>query len=251
MINPMDLSGKRILVTGASSGIGRETSVLLSKLGATVILVARNEQRLKETYDMLEKGEHEYISFDISKLDELNELVEMLIKNNKKLDGFVHCAGICPIIPIQIIDYKKMQEIMTVNYFSFIEIIKYYAKKKYSNGGSIVAVSSVSSFAGWKGASLYCGSKGALDSSIKALSIELCTKNIRVNSVVPSNIKTKMFEESVQFAGNEAMEKIISSQPLGLGEPIDVANAIAFLLSDASKFITGTSLVVDGGYLAQ
>lgn len=251
MVNPMELSGRRILVTGASSGIGRETAVLLSKLGANVILIARDEERLRETFNMLGEGEHSYIKFDITELDKISGLMDAVCPNNKKIDGFVHSAGICPVIPVQGINQQNMTEIMTINYFSFMEIVKYYSKKKYSNGGSIVAISSVSSFAGWKGASLYCGTKGALDSSIRALALELYSKGIRVNSVVPSNIKTKMFDDLARLSGEESVEGIVAKQPLGLGGPIDVANAVAFLLSGAARFITGTALVVDGGYLSQ
>jgi NAD(P)-dependent dehydrogenase (short-subunit alcohol dehydrogenase family) len=251
MVNLIDISGKRILVTGASSGIGRAVSVMLSKLGADVVLVARNYDRLNETYKMLDTGKHEIIPFDISEINNIVQLFNKACNNDMKLDGLVHSAGIGPIVPLQNIDYEKMQKIMTVNYFSFIEMVKFFSKRKYSNGGSIVAVSSVSSFAGWKGASLYCGSKGALDSSIKALAIELSDKNIRINSVVPSNIKTDMLENVVKLTGDDLIDKINVKQPLGLGNPEDVANAVAFLLSDASKFITGTAMIVDGGYLAQ
>lgn len=250
MINPMNLSGKKILVTGASSGIGREIAILLSKLGAEVVVVARNTERLHETIDLLEKGNHEMISFDLSKVESIHELMDLACKS-QKLDGLVHAAGLGPIIPVQSMNYFKMLEVMNINYFAFMELAKLFSKRKYSNGGSIVAISSISSMVGWKGASIYCGSKGALDSSIRGLSIELINKNIRVNSVVPSNIKTQMFEVVSQYAKHSDIDLIISKQPLGIGESIDVANAVAFLLSDAAKFITGTALVVDGGYLAQ
>ena len=250
MINPMDLTGKKVLVTGASSGIGRECAILLSKLGAELVLVARNEEKLKETMSMLEGSNHTYLSYDISNIELIKEMMEKAC-TNKKLNGFVHSAGVAPIIPIQAMDYKKMAESMSVNYFSFLEIVKYYVKRKFSEGGSIVAISSVSSKIGWKGATLYCGTKGALDSSVRALAIELYDKGIRVNSVMPSNIKTKMLNDIMQYASKSEMEVIAAKQPLGLGEPRDVANAVAFLLSNASRFITGTTLVVDGGYLAQ
>ena len=250
MINPMNLSGKRILVTGASSGIGKETAVLLSKLGAEVVLVARNLDMLQKMVDLLDKGNHAMLSFDLSEVESIHKLMD-IVCISQKLDGIVHAAGICPIVPIQTMNYSKQIEVMNINYFSFMELVKLFSKRKYSIGGSIVAISSVSSKVGWKGASIYCGSKGALDSSIRGLAIELCSKNIRINSVVPSNIKTKLFDEVSQYVQQSDVDLIIAKQPLGLGEPRDVANAVAFLLSDAAKFITGTALVVDGGYLAQ
>jgi NAD(P)-dependent dehydrogenase (short-subunit alcohol dehydrogenase family) len=250
MVNPMDLTGKRILVTGASSGIGQNTAILLSKLGAELVLVARNNERLSETLSMLVGEAHSAVSFDLSNIECIKNLMNEICMN-KKLDGVVYSAGIAPVIPVQNIKYEKMLEIMTINYFAFMEIIKLFSKRKYSNGGSVVAVSSVSSFAGWKGASLYCGSKAALDGSIRALAIELSKRGIRVNSVVPSNIDTKMFNGIVDSTGQTEINTILFKQPLGLGHPNDVANAIAFLLSDAARFITGSSLVVDGGYLAQ
>jgi NAD(P)-dependent dehydrogenase (short-subunit alcohol dehydrogenase family) len=248
----MDLTGRNILVTGASSGIGRETAIHLSRLGAGVIIVARNEERLEETFGLLEKGQKHYkVSCDLNHTDQIKDLYENLATNNIKLDGLVHSAGIVPVMPLKFTEHDKLSSAMSINYFSFIELVRYFTKRKYSNGGSIVAVSSVSSMAGWDGAVAYCGTKGALDSSVRALAIELAKKSIRVNTVVPSNIKTRMFDDLTAFADQETLDKIVARQPLGLGEPIDVANAVAFLLSDAAKFITGTSMVVDGGYLAQ
>lgn len=249
--NPMSLENKRIMITGASSGIGKAIAIQCSKLGADVIIVSRTVKKLEQTLSMLEKGNHRLLSFDLFNIQNIKELMDLCISDGIKLDGFVHSAGILPIIPIANINYEKMLETMKINYFSFMEITKQYSKRKYSNGGSIVAISSVSSFVGWKGASVYCGSKGALDSSVRALSLELAPKGIRVNTVVPSNIKTEMFDAVQKLSGNESQELIVDKQPLGLGKSEDVANAVAFLLSDASRFITGTSLVVDGGYLAQ
>ena len=140
---------------------------------------------------------------------------------------------------------------MTTNYWAFLELVKVFTKKKYSAGSSVVAISSVSARVGWPGGSLYCGSKGALDASMRALALELAPRNVRVNSVVPSNIRTPMYDEIIAVGGDEATRQILAKQPLGLGEPEDVAHAVAFLLSDAARFITGTQLVVDGGYLAQ
>jgi len=251
MINPMSLDGKRILVTGASSGIGRATAILCSRLGADVILVGRNMTKLKEVFASLDEGNHQILQYDLSDLNNIEKLMNDCVKDGRKLDGLVHSAGIGPTIPLGSINSKNMLEVMQINYFAFIELTRLFSKRKYSNGGSIVAISSVASMAGTKCTSLYCGSKGALDSSIRSLSLELVYKNIRINSVLPSYIKTDMYNAVVELAGEEAQERLLSRQTLGLGTPEDVANAVAFLLSDASRFITGTALVVDGGYLAQ
>jgi NAD(P)-dependent dehydrogenase (short-subunit alcohol dehydrogenase family) len=250
MHNPMDLTGKRILITGASSGIGRACAILAARLGASVVMVARDEKRLAETLTQIPGGEHTVISFDLKELDRYEELF-VRCASGQKLSGIVHAAGIGPAMPIQSVSLAAMQEVMSINYFAFMELVKWFSKKKYSSGGSVVGVSSVSGSVGWQGVSLYSGSKGAMDSSVRSLAVELAPKKIRVNSVVPSYIRTTMNDESISVGSDEAIQQILAKQPLGIGEPEDVANAVAFLLSDAAKFITGTQLVVDGGYLAQ
>jgi NAD(P)-dependent dehydrogenase (short-subunit alcohol dehydrogenase family) len=247
----MSLENRRILVTGASAGIGRATAILCSKLGAGVVLVGRNQFELNKTLSLLDEGKHLVLAYDLSNMENIELLMNECIAKGEKLNGLVHSAGITAIVPIGTLNCKKMQDIMQINYFAFMELVKFYSKKKYSNSGSIVAISSVASLAGLKGTSVYCGSKGALDSSIRSLSLELAQKNIRINSVLPSYIKTEMYDSVTDLAGEETKDQNVSKQILGLGSVDDVANAAAFLLSDASRFITGSSLVVDGGYLAQ
>jgi NAD(P)-dependent dehydrogenase (short-subunit alcohol dehydrogenase family) len=247
---PMDLTGKRILVTGASSGIGRACAILASRLGASVVLVARDVCRLKETMSQMSAGAHQTVTFDLSDLEHCEDLFKCCACE-QKLQGVVHAAGLGPAIPIQSVSPAVMREVMNINYFAFLELVKWFSKKKYSAGGSVVGISSVSSVVGWQGRSLYGGSKGAMDSSVRSLAIELAPKGIRVNSVQPSNIRTPMYDEIVAIGGEAAVRQIEAKQPLGVGEPEDVANAVAFLLSDAARFITGTQMVVDGGYLAQ
>ncbi len=253
MYNPMDLTGKRILVTGASSGIGRECAVVLSRLGAEIALVARNRQKLNETFEIIQNQQqhHLIIPFDLAEVEKIESVFATVCSDGRKLDGFVHAAGISALIPLQVTTLKTVQDIFNINFTAFVMLAKQFAKKKYSTGGSIVGISSVAARSGQPSLSIYCGSKGALEATIRALALELVSKKIRVNSVVPSYIRTSMQEEAAQTLPEEAYQRIVAKHPMGLGNPEDVALAVAFLLSDAARFITGTHLVVDGGYLAQ
>lgn len=252
MLNPMDLSGRTVLVTGASSGIGNSTATQLSHLGANVILVARNGEKLRETLSLMAGGDHKMVPFDLTQIGNIEGLVKDIVNDSGALDGLVHCAGIAPMRPLQLTTHDYLQQVMLVNFYAFIELVRVVSKRKhYNEGASFIGISSVMSRQGEKACVAYCASKGALDSAIRPLAQELAAKKIRVNTVVPSFIKTDMYAQYAESAGEADLENtIISRQYLGLGEPIDVANAIAYLLSDASKFITGTSLVVDGGYLS-
>jgi len=252
MINPMDLSGKNILVTGASSGIGKGIAIFLSKLGANIIMVARNEEKLKETHEELESGNHSYYPFDLSNLNEIEGLIDNICSDGKKLNGIVHSAGISRTVPLQYLKFDDLNSIMSVNFYSFIELVKHFSKRKYNdNGGSVVAISSISSKVGARGLSAYCASKGALESAIRPIALEMAPRNIRVNSVAPGMIKTQIYDGLTDIVNNKDFEKDLKKrQILGLGIPDDVAYAVAFLLSDAAKFITGTTIIVDGGYSA-
>lgn len=253
MINPMDLSGKNILVTGASSGIGKVIAIFLSKVGANIILVARNEEKLKETYHELEPGNHSYYLIDLSHLDEIEGMIDTVCKDGRKLNGIVHSAGTSKTVPLQYLKLDDLKSIMTINFYSFLELVKHFSTRKYNdNGGNIVAISSISSRVGARGLTAYCASKGALESAIRPMALELAAKNIRINSIAPGMIKTPMYDGLTEIVNNKNFEADIKKrQILGLGKPEDIAYTAAFLLSDASKFITGTSIIVDGGYMAQ
>ena len=247
-MNHFDLTGKRVLITGASSGIGRACAVAASQLGAIVVATGRREVALLETLSKCVGEGHLAIAGDITSKDFVAELVE----KGGKLDGLVHAAGIGPMCPIGMLTHDHIESVMKTNYYSFLELMKYYSKKKYRNDRlSVVAVSSVSSSSGWGGGVVYCGSKGALSASVRALAIELAPKGVRVNAVCPSNIRTPLYEAGASDLNDEvALMELLKKQPLGLGEPEQVAWPVCFLLSDAASFITGVNLAVDGGYLA-
>lgn len=246
---PYDLTGKRILVTGASSGIGRSCAMCAAALGANVIMTGRRQDALSETLLKCTGEGHSTVAGDISS----PEFVRRLVESGGRIDGLVHAAGVCPMCPVGMMTMEQVDVVMKTNYYSFLELMKYYSKNKYRNHSlSVVAVSSVSSRSGWGGGSVYCGSKGALSSSVRALAMELASKGVRVNAVCPSNIRTPLYEAGASDMNDgEALKELLKKQPLGLGEPKQVAWPICFLLSDAADFITGTELPVDGGYLAQ
>lgn len=252
-MNNFSLSGKRILITGASSGIGAACAQVAAELGASVVLVARRSDKLEEIKSGLVSAErHLCIPCDLADRATIASMIADATKDGK-LDGIVHAAGIGPMMPVGLLSEEHVKSVFDTNYFAFIELVKQGTKIKARNAGlSIVAVSSVSAMAGWCGGVVYCGSKGAVSSSVRALALELAPKGIRVNAVCPSNIKTPLYDSGAASVNDdESLKKLIAKQPLGLGDPRQVANAVAFLLSDAASFITGVNLPVDGGYLAQ
>jgi NAD(P)-dependent dehydrogenase (short-subunit alcohol dehydrogenase family) len=252
MINPLEMKERKIIVTGASSGIGRETSILLSKLGANLVLVSRDENKLKKTYDLLEGSNHFIISYDFGNLQNISNLVELIVGKMGKISGLVHSAGLFQTtLPFNKIEMTTVMNIFNVNLFAFFELAKAITRKgNYSDNCSLVGVSSASALVGNAGLSAYGASKAALNNLVKTMALELSKKKIRVNTVSAAYVKTEMLETTKKFLTAEQIEVLEKKQPLGFGEPIDVANAIVFLLSDASRQITGTTMIVDGGYTA-
>lgn len=247
MKNPMELTGKRILVTGASSGIGRAVAVLLSELGANVVITGRNEERLQETFDMLTGDNHTKIPFNLIDFDHYDELFKQIRNSGDKLNGLVHCAGIAKVIPIKVASVHNITEMLQVNFISFMELVKHFSKRNNSFGGSIVCMSAINAHYPQKCMSVYAASKGALEMAVSSLAVELFEKGIRVNAIVPGPIRTAMAEQFSDVTGEES--NIVGRQLIPLGEPEDIANMTAYLLSDASRFITGRNVYVDGGRL--
>jgi NAD(P)-dependent dehydrogenase (short-subunit alcohol dehydrogenase family) len=245
----IDLSGKHILVTGASSGIGREVAVLASQLGANLTIVGRNVERIQETLSSLRSPDaHKYKVFDFAE-DNLMQYFSEIIETSGKLAGVVHCAGIHEFTPLNSLNMKKVESILSSNTLSAFEILKYCSRRhNLEPKSSLVFLSSVAGFLGQPGVSAYSASKGAILALVKSAALELARQGTRVNAIAPGVVSTEMTNKLIANMTDEQFKKVEEMHPLGIGTPRDVANAAVFLLSDASQWITGTTLVVDGGY---
>ncbi|MEO5330762.1 MAG: SDR family oxidoreductase [Magnetococcus sp. YQC-5] len=253
MINPMSLEGKRILVTGASSGIGQAIAILLSELGANVVLVARDQKRLNKTLALLAGEGHLAESMDLALLDDIPAWFAKIIESFGVLDGLVHSAGIQYTAPLQSIQLSDMALMFRINFDAAMMLAQAFRKRNAHNPvrSGIVYISSVASLSGVPGNAAYAATKGALTSLARTLALELARDNIRVNTVVPALVRTELAETLLTKLSQKQREALMERHPLGLGQVEDVAHAVAFLLSEAGRWITGTSLIVDGGYTAQ
>lgn len=248
MWNPFDFSGKRYIVAGASSGIGRATAVMLSKQCAEVRLLGRNKTKLEETLSLMEGAGHKIYIKDFSESGGLKEIYDDIISDGHKIDGLVYTVGIAKILPVSMLSKSSMDETMTTNLYSFVEMTSLLSKKKYHDAASIVGVSSISSLYPQKCQGVYVASKSAMNSIVMSMAIELADKNIRINTVMPSSTNTQMLRDAFEGKSEEEIERLTNKQVLGVVEPEDVANVILFLLSDASKMVTGRALYADAGY---
>lgn len=247
---PLVINDKKILITGAAAGIGKETALLLSKYGAKLVLLDIDEEGLKVTADSLEGKGHHYFRFDLYKVDEIEKKIDEVIPVSGPFDGFVHCVGIRSRRPVAMITPKVLNDVIQTNFGSFIEIVRCITKRNnYKDGLSVVGISSISAQRGGVSVTAYAASKGAMESAVRCLAKELAPKKIRLNTVVPSQINTRAYAELLSQSGS-ADDPVLKRQYLGLGESLDVANVIAFLLSSQSRFITGSSIPVDGGFLS-
>jgi len=245
MYNPFSLEGKSVLITGASSGIGRATAIECAKLGARVIITGRNSKRLQETYDELDGNGHLQIVADLS----TTEGVELVVDNVDSIDGLVNNAGVSNTKLIQFIKENDLEDVFQTNLFAPILLTRTLLKqKKINKKASIVFTSSAASINPDLANSVYSATKAAVASFSRSCAKELCGKLIRSNSVHPGMVQTKMVDNLVFSEDELAKDK--ERYPLQrYGTPEDVAWAIVYLLSDASAWVTGTQLIVDGGVL--
>lgn len=249
MINPMDLTGKRILVTGATGGIGVETAIQLSKLGAKVVICGRNEEKLQSVYEQLEGEGHYKFLFDLNDIDSIESIIKAMVDECGSFHGLAFCAGIAPMRPLKMTKRDNMINVMDANLFSFVEIVRCLSKKgNFADEGSMVAISSTASIQGKQSKVAYSASKAALDGAIRCLVCDLKKKKIRINSVMPCWVNTRMYTGYIdKYPDTFEVQEIKEKQYMGVTEPIEIANTVAFLLSDAAKTITGTSILIDGG----
>ena len=231
----INFNGKNILVVGASSGIGEETAYVLAENGASVILVARREEKLKEVCNKVVSNKKSYYYGDVSDIDSIEGLVKKIVSERGKLDGMAYVAGVTDSdIPLKFLTYERQMNTFKTNYFGFIEFVRQVTRRGiYNEGMRIAAVSSIAS----------------MDSAIRCIAKELGPKKICINSVAPAFVNSDMYQQFLEIQGekSDAILRIIGRQYLGIAETRDVANALAFLLSDDARFITGITMPVDGG----
>jgi len=248
----MELKNKQYLVTGVTSGLGKALAEELLDKGARVLGTGRDFSKIKSSRLFNGNKNFTFKRVELTSIAEIEDIVNIFCLGESKFDGFIHCAGKEETVPLRIYDTEKIESLFSINVFVGIELIRIFSKKKYSNdGASLVLLSSVMGELGQPGKVGYCASKSAVLGAVRASSLELAKRKIRVNAVSPGVVNTPMTEQLFESLSNENIESIVNMHPLGIGEVSDVVPILIFLLSDKSKWITGQNFKVDGGYSIQ
>ena len=243
----IDLTGRKILITGASSGIGRSIAILSTKLGAKAVVCGRNGGRLDETLANCEGSGNIKIPFDVRETARYEEIFRQATTDGQKLDGLVYSAGIALPTPLRVFSENSLREILEVNLISFMVMVSTYSNRKFNNGGSIVAISSIDARYPQKCMSGYIASKCALEGATMTMALELAEKNIRINCVAAGGVDTPM----TKMVLSDSIDYNRTKTLFGFSAPEDIANMVVFLLSNLSRQITGRTMCVDGGRLGQ
>lgn len=249
MYNPLDLTGKRVLVTGASGGIGRATAGVLARLGARLVVTGRREDALGDTLRATGNPEaHTTSAFDLGEVDAIPAWMKSVAADGV-LDGVVHAAGLSTAIPIKVLNRSRIDGLMLPNVYAALALLRGVSQKGVgAEGCSVVLVSSVSGLTGALGHATYSASKGALHSLVRSAALELAPKRIRVNCVAPAWVEGAITEVVQELRGSEEFDKTRERQFLGTVPPEDVGVSAAYLLSDSARRVTGTTMVIDGGW---
>jgi NAD(P)-dependent dehydrogenase (short-subunit alcohol dehydrogenase family) len=250
-MNPYTLAHKTIMVTGASSGIGEATAIACDLLGARVLLLGRNEERLAGTLKKLSNRDHRILPIDLTDFEALKPQLAIFLNDIPSIDGMVHAAGITSTYPFKLFKPEQLDQLLKVNVHAAFYLTKLVLNKLNKKGASLVFISSIMANVGEKAKTMYAITKGAVSSGAKSLAIEYASKKVRVNTIAPGIVNTPMTVHAT-YKKNEALyAETIAKYPLGFGAPEDVAYSCVYLLSEASKWVTGTEITIDGGYSAK
>lgn len=243
-----EFSGRKIIVTGAASGIGKATSRYLAERGADIVGFDLNVEGLKSVeHEFAEQGlQFQGIGVNLQS-ENLEDAFAEAVKDGVKLSGLVHCAGISCIVPLKSLSRERLHTVMDINFYSFVELSRLYSKKKYSDGGSIVGISSLAAQLPRAYELPYIASKAAMNAVIPCLAIELSKLGIRVNGIMPGVVDTGMISAQQTDEQKQFIENTVKKTLLGSASPNDIASVIAFLLGEESRMITGRVIPVDGG----
>lgn len=252
MYNPFSLENNVIIVTGASSGIGAQCAIDCSKMGARVVLVARNEERLKQTLEQCEEpSRHMILPLDLSSSEGLKEAIKDIVAKVGKINGVVNCAGMSSVTPLKLVTDELLDQFFRTNVYSAINLSKEVTRVgnyDKEHGCSIIFFASIMGLCGEKCKTMYSATKGALIAAARSMACELAKNKVRVNVVSPGAIETPINAKLPHMADPELRKELEEKHLLGLGECSDIANACIYLLSDAAKWVTGQNIIVDGGY---
>ena len=249
----IDFEKRRVVVSGATSGIGEAIALMLCRCNATVILLGRSQEKLAQTSEKLPSETFETVLIDLGDIESINAKIRELAKNTGPLYGLCHAAGVVETRPLSAFKHASFQSMMDVNFTSGIELAKAICRRDVmtNEGGSVLFLSSIYSMVGMPGQIGYSATKGAVQSAARTMAVELARRNIRVNTLSPGLVRTPMTDEALAKLPAGHVEQLEKSHPLGTGTPEDVARAAAFMLAPQNKWITGTDLVIDGGYTAR
>jgi len=247
------LLSRNIVISGGSSGIGKECAIECSKQGANLLIIGRNALTLQETMNSLSPGCHLSLVIDLNTPDEIENNLLGTLSTFGKIDGFVHSAGIEKTLPFDFSKPPVFRDVFNVNVFSGFELSRILSNKKYisPNGASFVFIASILGVVGRAGTVAYCSSKGAVISGVKALALELNRKKIRVNAISPAIVETQLTKTIFEGIPQESIQCLTNMHPLGFGRASDIAQGCIYLLSEESRWITGSNLIIDGGYSIQ